>query len=203
MTERGHAYQIYGTYVEHRGRFCQGVPYHPIDRNKHHIFEFEESYAIKTEISAEARIMLGQKLIDTKYNSNDFYGVCTSVREVARQMKGLLAEYAGANINIVATIEKTPVILAPIKNPDYRREACLVPNDWWLAEDRDKVDAMLNGGRGSIPADQFPRRLEAEEPEEIIVWTSAKPGDFADLIAFASRHNLSSEKLDSIMEPLR
>ena len=90
MTERGNTYQIYGTYVEHDGRFAQAIAYHPLDRTLHHVFEFDANYAIKTEITSEARIMLGTKVIDTKCGSNDFYGVGTSIREVASHKAALV-----------------------------------------------------------------------------------------------------------------
>lgn len=206
MTERGSTYQIYGTYVEHKGRFAQAVAYHPIDRNLHHVFEFEADYAIKTEISAEARIMLGSKVIDTKGGSNDFYGIGTCVREVARDMKQILADYAGATVLIVAKIEVAPCILAPVENPEHRRKYTNMPNDWYMAEDKDKLTAMVNSGRASIPVEEFPRRLQylnEDNVEELVVWDSTKPTDFSALIAFASRFNLSAEKLDSILEHLR
>lgn len=201
MTERGSLYQVYGTYVEHKGRFAQAVSYHPIDRHLHHVFEFDADYAIKTEISANARIMLGTKEIDTKGGSNDFYGVGTCVREVARDMKAILNDYPGATVLIVATIEESPSILAPIENPEFRRQACAMPNDWYLAEDVDKVAKVFNSRQMSHPAEEFPRRLEGTS-EEVTVWDSSKPTDFTALIAFASNHNLKAERLQEIMDHL-
>jgi hypothetical protein len=199
MVKPGNVHDILGTYVEHKGRFAMAIPYHPIERRLHHIIEFEADYAIKTECVACAEISLGSKIIETAVHENDWGGMGSCVWVVAKKIKNIASDYPGANIKIIVKIKKSFCILAPIENPDYRRRSCELPREWYLAEDKDKLEEMVSSSGFSIPAHKVPRRPEDEE-EEIIVWDSNHPKDFSGIIKYASQFSIKAERLEQIIE---